>query len=41
MSENRMLMGVFESKGEDVTGGWRKFIRTSFIILTAYEILLG
>jgi hypothetical protein len=36
-----MLMGIFLSKGEDVTGGWRKFIKMSFIILTAYKILLG
>jgi hypothetical protein len=41
VSENRMLMGVSGCKGEDVTGAWRKIIKMSFIIFTAYEILLG
>jgi hypothetical protein len=40
--ENRMLSGIFESKKDEVTGGWRKLhaMRNS-IIFNVRQILLG
>jgi hypothetical protein len=38
--ENRVLRRIFEPERDEVTRGWRKLVKRSFIICTLYHTLL-
>jgi hypothetical protein len=38
MFENRMLRRIFGPRRDEVTGGWRNFIRRSFMICTLRHV---
>jgi hypothetical protein len=38
--ENMVLRRIFGPKREEVTGGWKKCMKRSFIICTLHQILL-
>jgi hypothetical protein len=37
----KIVWSLFESVREEVTPGWRKYVRSSFKICTLHQILLG
>jgi hypothetical protein len=39
--DDRSLRGMFSSKREEVTGGWRKLNNEETIIYTLHQIFLG
>jgi hypothetical protein len=39
--ENRVLRRIFGTKGEEVTGKWRKIHNEKLTICTIYQILFG
>jgi hypothetical protein len=40
MFETRVLRGIFESKRDEVTGGWRNLHNERFVNCTLHQILL-